>query len=316
MSVPMLRRAACLVTAGLLPVIGCQKEPAPVAAAPERVTVAVTSVPLLEMAQRMAGSAADIVLVVPPAASSPTWTPGQDAIRTMQEATRILISGGDHEPWLQQVTLPRSRLVDTASGYYSEFIRVPDAVVHQHGPEGRHSHAGVVWATWLDPELAISQAERTRDVLLDILPDAAAEIRHGCDELTAELTDVNRLLEQLAADTQKTDITVLGDAPVYQYLVRRLGWNLHYVHLPESESLTESAQAKLLQAIDEQDPHIILARLPLADQVNRIVQDRGIPVAAVDLCDRADGDGRTLAERLKQNVQALQAAAARIQTAE
>lgn len=286
---------------------GCDTESGPATDSPsEPVTIAVTSYPLLAMAEEMAGSAADVELIVDGESSSPDWKPTPDAIRKMQQATRILISGGDYEPWLQRVTVPRSRLVDTAEGYYSEFIRIPDAVIHQHGPDGSHSHPGVVWATWLDPRLAVSQLERTRDVLVKVLPDSSAEIRQAADGLSAELGRVELRLEEIATSTADQKITVLGDAPVYQYLVQRLGWDLHYVHLPGQGPLTEHDRQSMADAIQEHQPQVVFVRTTLSDELALLKGDGDISFVPIDLCEFVNAD-RSLAERLMGNLDRIEA---------
>lgn len=273
---------------------------------PERMMFAVTSYPLLVMAQQLAGETADVELVTNGSTASPDQRPDSDSIRTMQRATRILISGGDYEPWLQRVTLPRSRLIDTAQGYYDQFVRIPDAVIHQHGPEGGHSHPGVVWATWLDPQLLTSQLDQTRDVLLDVLPDSAAAIRKAADSLAEEFRRLDDRVEEIMAETSDVGITVLGDAPVYQYLTQRLGWGLNYVHLPARGPLSDEDRRSLEKAIAEHQPTVVFVRSTLTDNLSELRGDSEVPFVIIDLCETSDDD-RTLVQRMAQNLDAVQA---------
>lgn len=296
---------AALFALMLSPGAGCDSQSsAPVPVVGERVSIAVTSYPLLVMAEQMAGDAADINLVVSGEHTSPDWKPTSEAIRTMQNSTRILINGGDYEPWLQRVTLPRSRLVDTARGYYGRFVRISDAVIHQHGPDGSHSHPGVVWATWLDPQLAMSQLDQTRDVLLKVLPDAIATIRSAADAMNQDFEALDKRLEELAAVNPDNGITVLGDAPVYQYLAARLGWELNYVHLPVRGPLSEHDRMSLQQAIEQHQPTVVFVRSTLADELNELQADGEIPFVLIDLCETADPE-QTLLQRLSGNLEAI-----------
>ena len=292
----------------VLSLAGCGSEsPRPSESVPQRVTVAVTSYPLLAMAQRMAGPAAEVELVIQGQSTSPEWKPTPDAIRTMQDATRILINGGDYEPWLQRVTVPRSRLIDTAKGYYGQFIRIPDATIHQHGPEGSHSHPGVVWATWLDPQLGLSQMEQTRDVLLTLLPDHAADIRQAADGMADEFRQLDRRVEEIAEATSESSVTVLGDAPLYQYLVQRLGWELHYVHLPSHGPLSDDKRASLTSAIEEHQPSVVWVQSALSDELTALKGDSEVPFVLIDLCETPQEEG-SLTERLMQNLDRIQSA--------
>jgi len=301
---PRTRWWALLLTLELY-LCGCHSSSEkPTVAAPERVTIAVTSYPLLVMAETMAGSVADVELVITGDSTSPDWKPTSDAVQTMQKATRILISGGDYEPWLQRVTLPRSRLIDTAEGYYEQFVRIPDAVIHQHGPDGGHSHPGVVWATWLDPRLAMSQLERTRDVLLELLPESEGTIRSQADSLMNEIRQLDIRLDELALASAEANTVVLGDAPVYQYLTRRLNWRLDYVHLPKHGPLSDDDHLALQQAIRTHQPSAVFVRSTLAAELEGLQSDTEIPFVIIDLCEVVD-DRQLLMQRLSGNLDAV-----------
>ena len=298
-----LSHGLLLIFASLNP--GCAKpSDQPLRPVSEPVTIAVTSYPLLAIAKQIAGDSAHIELFISNE-MSPNWTPQADVIRKMQQSSRILISGGDYEPWLQRVTLPRSRLVDTAQGYYDQLIRIPDAVMHQHGPEGGHTHPGVVWATWLDPRLVMSQLDQTRDVLLDILPDSAASIRKASDGLTQKFRRLDTRLEQFAAATANVRITVLGDAPVYQYLTQRLGWALNYVHLSSQSPLPDKDREALQKAIAEQQPTFVFVRHTLANELEQMHKETEAVFVLIDLCQVPD-DKHTLVQRMDRNLDAIQ----------
>ena len=272
----------------------------------KRVIIAVTSYPLLAITEHIAGATAKVELVISSGFTSPEWKPDSNAIQKLQQATRILISGGDYEPWLHRVTVPRSRLIDTAQGYYNQLVRISDAVIHQHGPDGGHSHPGVVWATWMDPHLLTSQLDQTRDVLLEVLPDSEAVIRKSADGLAEEFRKLDKRLEEIAADTSGVDISVLGDAPVYQYLTQRLGWELNYVHLPARGPLSDENLGSLQRAIAEHQPSMVFVRRTLAAELDQLRRDiAAAPLIVIDLCETDDGK-HTLTQRMALNLEAIQ----------
>jgi zinc transport system substrate-binding protein len=65
----------------------------------------------------------------------------------MQGADRILLNGADYEKWVPQATLPDGSVVNTSAAVSDRYIETDDAIVHSHGPEGMHSHAGVAFTT-------------------------------------------------------------------------------------------------------------------------------------------------------------------------
>ena len=76
----------------------------------------------------------------------------------LQAADLVLLNGAGYEGWLNFVSLREERLVNTTAGLADRLLLLEEAVVHQHGPEGEHSHAGNAFTTWLDPTLAAVQA--------------------------------------------------------------------------------------------------------------------------------------------------------------
>ena len=276
---------------GLCVVVGCvessqpsSKKNAIVNSVPR---IVVTSEPLLQMTQAIMGDAADVVLVVPEGISSPDWSPTVDDVNIMQQARLIFFSGAGYEPWKDRVSLPGSRTRDTATGYYDQFIRIPDAVKHQHGPDGAHSHPGTVWATWLDPALCAAEAS-----------------------LSAELNSLNALIETINSAANNEALTLFSDAPHYQYLTRRLGWTLNYLHWDLADTISDANRTELLDAfkadpsnvLTPQNSRIFLLDLRHSTATEDFVRQSGGIVVRIDLCENASPKVHSLPNRLKQNL--------------
>ncbi len=273
-------------------------------------TIVVTSQPLLEMTKTIVGDAASVKLIVPASTSPFSWSPTADDVRAIGQAQLILLSGAGYEPWKHRVSLPSSRLRDTAAGYYDQFIRIPDAVSHQHGPEGPHSHPGTVWATWLDPELCAAQLHQVAVNCGHLMPEKAVEIEAAEAKMTAEIDTLNSIIASVKAADDNKNRMVFSDAPHYQYLIHRLGWTLHYLHWDEDETLSEAEKTEFIDAIkadDGESVRIFLmdSRRPMEAEV--FVRDAGGIVVRIDLCETPDPDSLSLPSRLRSNLLRLQA---------
>ena len=104
------------------------------------------------------------------------WQPTVEEIQQIQQADLILDNGGDYAKWMKQVSLPTSRVINTATGFSDAFIYEEGTVQHSHGPEGEHSHGELAFTIWLDFKLAIQQAESIKNALVGILPDRQYQI--------------------------------------------------------------------------------------------------------------------------------------------
>ena len=114
--------------------------------------VVVVNYPLEYFARRIGGDLIQVRFPVPENRDPAYWEPSGDQIAEFQSADLILLNGADYAKWTLRATLPWSRTIVTCEGMEEELIEIPDAVVHSHGPEGEHSHAGLVSETWLDPD--------------------------------------------------------------------------------------------------------------------------------------------------------------------
>lgn len=295
-------------------ITGCDRSSDPSASAEKKaaraIQVVVTSEPLLEMARTVSGDAISIQKIVPDDASSRKWNPGRNEVRDLQRADAILFSGAGYEPWKDRVSLPGSRITDTASGYYEQFVRIPDAVTHQHGPEGEHAHPGTVWATWLDPDLAISQLSQVTSVLVRLVPEHKQPLEAASARLKAQFENLNLPIMELIAATPDKEFTVFADGPSYHYLTKRLGWRLQYLHWDETGSFptTEQDQFRtVFAAVPTDAVRIFLLSTRQPEEAAEFVTAAGFKVVRIDLCEYPAPD-LSLVDRLRGNLERLNAA--------
>lgn len=279
----------------------------------DRSQIVVTSEPLFQMTQTLVGDGVKTVLVVPAGISSPDWSPTAEDGRIMQQAAQILLSGAGYEPWKDRVSLPGSRVRDTAAGYYDQLIRIPDAVTHQHGPAGSHSHPGTVWATWLDPELCAGQLHQVSRNCVRLMPERKQSIETAEAKLAAELNSLNSMVAVIKAAVENESLTVYADAPRYQYLIQRLGWELQYLHWRASDPLTDANRAELLELLKpesetagtEHKQRLFLLDSRQSIETETFVRESGWTVIRIDLCETPTDEKSTLAGRLKENLQRI-----------
>jgi zinc transport system substrate-binding protein len=275
--------------------------------------VVVTSQPLFEMTTLLAGDQIDVQKITPDNIASRLWKPRKEDVKRLQQADLILISGAGYEPWKDRVSLPVSRLGDTAVGYYSQFIRIPDAITHQHGPEGQHAHPGTVWATWLDPELAESQCTRVADLLTELRPSASTEIATTITTIKVQLTTSQNLAKEISSLTSARKITVVGDSPHYHYLTSKLGWDFQYVHWDESQELTAVAKdelTNLAEKLPKDQTHFFLLNPLHPESTASFAIEAGFKIIRIDLCEYppAVGSRDRFLDRIHSNLERIKSA--------
>ncbi|MGO9204072.1 MAG: metal ABC transporter substrate-binding protein, partial [Limisphaerales bacterium] len=168
------------------------------AAAARRPRVCTTSYPLFYFAQRLAGDRAEVAFPAPPNEDPVFWRPSREVVRQYQQADLILLNGADFEKWVNTTSLPLAPQVDTSAGFKGEWLMFPEVITHSHGPQGMHSHGNIDYNTWLDPLLAIRQAETAAAALGRLLPEADADIRRRAKELLRDLEALDQQLRDLS----------------------------------------------------------------------------------------------------------------------
>jgi zinc transport system substrate-binding protein len=216
-----------------------------------KLTVFVVNYPLEYFASRIGGDLVEVEFPVPADVDPAYWKPDDATVVQFQQADLILLNGAGYAKWTQQVSLPESRLVDTSQSFADTLIQFDDGVVHSHGPDGDHSHRSIAFTTWLDPQLAISQADQVHKSLVELLPASKPTLDTNFQQLKAELEKLDQQLEEVAKRYHGEPI--LGSHPVYQYLARRCDWNMKSVHW-EPEDVPTAQQWESFSKLIESHP--------------------------------------------------------------
>ncbi|MCP5113036.1 MAG: zinc ABC transporter solute-binding protein, partial [bacterium] len=214
----------------------------------------------------------------------PPWEePGAEEIAAIQKADLILLQGAGYAKWVDTVSLPLSRTVDTTAGFRERYIEIEDAVTHSHGPEGEHSHGGLAYTTWLDPELAESQAEAVAEALARVV---------NREELTGPLETVRselRVLDSALAAARGS--ILLASHPVYQYLARRYDLEVESMHWEPGEMPDDDEWRKFDNLRKTHRASVMLWEGPPGEEIDAALSQRGIRPVVFHTCDNRLASG-------------------------
>ncbi|NNE93179.1 MAG: zinc ABC transporter substrate-binding protein [Verrucomicrobiales bacterium] len=202
--------------------------------------------PLHFFATTIGGSHVDARFIAPGDEDPAFWEPSDEEISAIQKADIILMNGATYSKWLKNVSLPKSKLVDTSVGFKAEYIET-EGHTHSHaGDDEAHSHGGTAFTTWIDLKKAKAQATAVRDAILAKTPEGAhAEINANADALFGELDSLDADLEAVAKSIGYK--ALVGSHPVYQYLSERYGLKIKAVHwepetVPDDKAMADLAK--------------------------------------------------------------------------
>ena len=310
----MRHRMFLLPLAILLIASGCSEDGSPGADSPDTqgpgpkpqaLSVFTTNYPLAYFAERIGGDQVEVVFPAPADVDPAYWAPAPEVIADFQQADLILLNGAGYEKWLERASLPASRLVDTSVAMESSYIPLDEGVVHTHGPEGEHSHKGWAFTTWMDPMIAIAQAQAVQEALSDLRPEAAADFRVAYEGLQADLLVLDAQLGKVAADVG--DQPIVFSHPVYQYLDEHLGLNGESVHWEPGEMPTEEMWGVLATLLQSHPAELMVWEGEPLEAVKSRLAGLGLQSVVYNPCGNAPESGNYGSVML-QNLANLQAA--------
>jgi zinc transport system substrate-binding protein len=262
--------------------------------------------PLAYFAERIGGAGVEVSFPAPADVDPAQWFPQPEVVAAYQGADLILLNGAGYAKWVQRVSLPRARLVDTSASFRDRYVALEEAVSHGHGPGGEHSHEGVAFTTWLDPTLAAEQARAVADALARARPERESEFRERFARLQAELLELDTGLA--AAAEAIGGAPLLFSHPVYQYLERRYALNGRSLHWEPEEAPGEAAWRELAALLEDHPATLMLWEgEPLQETVRRL-EALGVASQVHAPCGNAVEEGDWLAA-MRQNAARLRAAA-------
>jgi len=299
----MIRIARGTVAALLVVVVIAAGLPVPVISAEKPVVYAV-NYPLYYFASRIAGDAAEVVFPVPKDVDPAFWIPEAEEIAAFQKADLILLNGAGYAKWVPKATLSESRMVNTSESFIDRYIKTRGGVKHGHGSAGEHSHVDVAPTTWLDPTLAVIQANAVYEALLKRMPGGEKELSKRFNLLKKDLIWLDSELEMVVAGKQ--GMPVLTSHIVYQYLAGRYSLNFGSLHWEPDEYPTEEQWGRLAAALEKYDykaTWMIWEREPLAKSV-KTLESKNIGSAVFDPCGNRPEKGDYLSV-MKANLESL-----------
>jgi len=255
----------------------------------EPLSVYVVNNPLKYFAERIGGEHVRVSFPAPADQDPAYWVPDIDTIRAYQQADVILLNGAGYAKWVQKVSLPRLRMVDTSRQLKERYLKTKSAVTHSHGQSGEHAHEALAFTTWLDFDLAAAQALAVTAVLTRGRPQFKSDFEAGYLSLEKDLMKLDRQMKAIAAKNPTLPLVV--SHPVYDYLAHRYNLNTRAVHW-EPDQVPTAAQMKELKALRKEHPAkwMIWEGTPVPGAVERLAAG-GIGSVVFDPCGNVPESG-------------------------
>jgi zinc transport system substrate-binding protein len=253
-------------------------------------------------AERIAGEHARVVFPAPADVDPAYWMPDAKTISDYQRADLILLNGANYAKWVNKVSLPRFRMVNTSAAFKDRYIEAAEMLTHSHGAEGKHGHEALAFTTWIDFGLAAEQAEAIAKALSRKKPALKDTFQSNYEELKRELLKLDRDIKEVVSKEQSKPVVV--SHPVYDYFARGYGLNMRSVHW-EPDEIPMTEQMLELHSILRDHPAkwMIWEGEPVEESVKRL-KAIGLQSVVFDPCANAPDQGDFMSV-MRQNVENL-----------
>ncbi len=268
----------------------------------EKIEVITVNYPLYYFAQRIGGELIDVDYIIPRNIDPAFWSPDTKALEGYQSADLIITNGADYEKWIEDVSLPGSRMLNTTEAYEKDLIQIKVGVSHSHGPEGDHQHTNFASTTWLDFKLALKQAETIKNRLSQMIPEESELLNQNFEALKKDLESLDIDMTSVASTLK--GFNLLGSHPVYQYLSRAYKLHLHSVHFEPNELPEGHEWEEIYPLISKSKTNLMLWENTPLDNTKIKLQEYGIESIVFNPCGNMPPNGDFLSI-MKDNINSL-----------
>ena len=268
----------------------------------EKLKVITVNYPLFYFAERIGGELIDLNFVIPEDVDPAFWNPDEAALQHYQAADVIFTNGADYAKWINNVSLASSRIVNTASSFEKDLIKLNSTSSHSHGPDGEHEHEDSAFTVWLDLELASKQAEAIRAHLVKKIPNQSKLIDENFEKLKQDLLLLHN--ELLKASKKYDNQAIIGSHPVYQYLARAYNLNMESVHFEPTEFPSANQWSKLDHMIKKNGVSTMLWENQPSPQNEKEMNNRKVKTVVFNPCGNKPAKGDFLSI-MRENTKAL-----------
>ena len=270
--------------------------------AAEKLTVYVVNYPLQYFAERIGGVHVNVVFPAPADVDPAYWMPDAKTISGYQQADLILLNGAGYARWVNKVSLPRFRMVNTSAGFKDRYIEAAEILTHSHGTEGEHAHEALAFTIWIDFSLAARQAKAIELSLGRKKPELKNTFQKKYQRLEQDLLKLDQDLKALISKDPSRPLVV--SHPVYDYFARRYGLNIKSVHWEPDETPRNEQILELNRILKEHPAKwMIWEGKPLIESVEGL-QTIGVESLVFDPCGNRPNQGDFLSV-MQQNVENL-----------
>lgn len=244
-----------------------------------KLSVYTTIFPLADFTQKIGGDYVNVETIYPPGADSHNYEPSQKQTVQVAKADLFVYNGVELEPFAKKMekTLEKEnvKIVNASAD-----LQLPTSEEHHeheeghnhehdHGEDGHHHDQDP--HVWLDPTLAMQQAEKIKDALVELQPEHKDEFEKNFATLQTKFTDLDAQFKEVSNNAKTKEILVSHAA--YGYWEERYGFKqIPIAGISSSEEPSQKELASISKTAKEHGLQYILFETFSTPKVAEVIQ--------------------------------------------
>ncbi|MGG1688434.1 metal ABC transporter substrate-binding protein [Pseudalkalibacillus sp. NRS-1564] len=217
-----------------------------------KLTIYTTLYPLEYFAERIGGEDVTAESIIPPGSDAHSFEPTTRTMAELAEADLFIYNGAGMEGFADaaQDTLSNEDVMVLES---AKDIHLDESEEEheEHEEHADHDHGDMNPHIWIDPILAIEQAENIKDALITLDPDQKETFETNFNSLQEELLALDQSFQEMADRAAKKEFLISHDA--YSYWESRYG--LEQLSVSGLSPSQEPTQKQLEEIIETAKSH-------------------------------------------------------------
>ncbi|ABS21839.1 metal ABC transporter substrate-binding protein [Bacillus cytotoxicus] len=254
---------------------GCSTKNNSVAKKGDKLSVYTTIFPLADFTKKIGGDYVNVETIYPPGADSHTYEPSQKQTVQIAKADLFVYNGAGLEPFAEKMekTLKQEN-VQTVNASQGIDLHASSEDEH-HEQESDHKEHGHHHDqdphVWLDPILAMKQAEKIKDALVKLQPEHKKEFEKNFAALQTKFTDLDDHFKSVVTNAKTKEILVSHAA--YGYWEHRYGLKqIPIAGISSSEEPSQKELAAITKTAKEHGLKYILFETFSTPKVAEVIQ--------------------------------------------
>ncbi|MGG0458426.1 metal ABC transporter substrate-binding protein [Bacillus mycoides] len=254
---------------------GCSNNKEGAAKKDGKLSVYTTIFTLADFAKKIGGDYVNVETIYPPGADSHTFEPSQKQTVQVAKADLFVYNGAELEPFAEKMekSLKKENVKIVNASKDIELRTSSEEEQHDHGDghkEDEHHHDKDPHV-WIDPTLAMKQAEKIKNALVELQPEHKKEFEKNFAALQTKFTDLDDQFKAVVANAKTKEILVSHAA--YGYWEQRYGLKqIPIAGISASDEPSQKQLADITKTVKEHDLKYILFETFSTPKVASVIQ--------------------------------------------